>query len=231
MPNKWELVDSWLDDVLDSQRLTLNVTCIPQAFTLSSPPPSIRPGRKREHYARSDPCNGSIVSSPRKRTRTEDDQLTTTAASALDSIQLPSTVPSRSSSPTKIKATSPVRELRSIYRFATPPLKFTTSVDENTPQSVADVICGLPVYGEGVIPGSLKVQSPLHLQTRSSLQIMTNTLRKPSKLPYLLNIFPTSLSMPLRLTTTIRTFGKQLQLYFRERSPVSSTTCPRVHGL
>ncbi|RYN88171.1 hypothetical protein AA0119_g12103 [Alternaria tenuissima] len=95
--------------------------------------------------------------SPRKRTRTQDDQLSvTTATSVLSDIQLPPTAHSRSSSPTKVRANSPVRELRDIYRFATPPLKYTTSADENTPQSVLDMIHRLPLHGVGVIPDSLK---------------------------------------------------------------------------
>ncbi|KAI9775011.1 MAG: hypothetical protein M1839_001611 [Geoglossum umbratile] len=182
MPDDWDFVDSWLDDVLNPQRLkTLSlksasisprdgITRIVQQIA-SPPPPSIWPRRpsytppsaskhpslKRRRCAPLNSYNCDIMPSPHKRNRTQDDQLsTTTATSALSDIQLPPTVRSRSSSPTKVKTTSPVRKLREIYRFASPPLKYTISVDENTPQSVVDMIHGLPLHGVGVIPGSLK---------------------------------------------------------------------------
>jgi hypothetical protein len=256
MPDKWDFVDSWLDGVLDSHRLKTpslksasispqdSITRIAQRIALSSPPPSIRPRRpsytppsasnhpslKRKRYALSNSYNGSTMPSPRKRTRNQDDQLSTTATSALNDIQLTPTVHSRSSSPTKVKATSPVRELRVIYRFASPPLKFTSSVDENTPQSIVDMVRGLPLHGVGVIPGSLKVRPSLCPRTRASRQVMTDTLRKPSKQPCLLKIFPTTLSMTLHLATAIRTSGEQLQTHFREQGPVSSTTGRKPHG-
>jgi hypothetical protein len=184
MPDDWDFVDSWLDDVLNSQRLKTpfpkpafishgdGITRIAQQIAPPSPPPSIWSGRpsytppsaskhpflKRKRRARSNSYNCGIMPSPRQRTRTQDDQLSiTTATSALSDIQLPSTAHSRSSSPTKVRANSPVRELRDIYRFASPPLKYTTSVDENTPQNVVDMIQGLPLHGVGVIPSSLKV--------------------------------------------------------------------------
>jgi hypothetical protein len=182
MPNNWDFVDSWLDDVLNSLKAsplksasikpqdgTIHIT---RQIALSSPPPSIRSRKpsytppstskhlflKRKCYAHSNSYNSNNMPSPRKRTRTKDDQLSIiTAPSALSDIQLPPTAYSRSSSPTKVKATSPVHELREIYRFATPPLKYIMSVDENTPQSVIDIIHGLPLHGVGVIPWSLKV--------------------------------------------------------------------------
>jgi hypothetical protein len=174
MPDKWDFVDSWLDDVLNSQCLK---TSSPKPASISpqnappSPSPSIWPGRpsytppsaskhpslKRRRCTRSNSYNCDIMPSPHKRIRTQNDQLSTTTTSALSDIRLPPTAHSRSSSPTKVKATSPVRELREIYRFATPPLKYIISVDENTPQSVVDIIHGLPLHGVGVIPGSLKV--------------------------------------------------------------------------
>ncbi|KAI9865469.1 MAG: hypothetical protein M1813_002359 [Trichoglossum hirsutum] len=163
MPDEWDFVDSWLDDVLDSQCLKTpslksasispryGIACTAQQIAPPSPPPSTskHPSLKRKRCA--------IMPSPRKRIRTRDDQLsTTTATSALSDIQLPPKAHSRSSSPTKVKATSPVRELRDIYRFASPPLKYIKSVNENTPQSVVDIIRGLPLHGAGVIPSSLK---------------------------------------------------------------------------
>ncbi|KAI9767242.1 MAG: hypothetical protein M1840_005842 [Geoglossum simile] len=163
MPNNRGFVDSWLDDVLNSLKTPSlksasispqdGITCIAQQIAPSSPPPSIQSGRP----SYTPPSAPKHLSLKRKRTRTKDDQLsTTTATSALSDIQLPPTAYSRSSSPTKVKATSPVRELREVYRFASPPLKYTISVDENTPQSVIDIIHGLPLHGVGVIPWSLK---------------------------------------------------------------------------
>lgn len=235
MPNDWDFVDSWLDNVLSSQRLETPspkpasishgdaITRIAQQIAPPSPPPSIWPERpsytppsaskhpslKRKRCAPSYNCD--IMPSPRKRTRTQDDQLsTTTATSALSDIQLPPTAHSRSSSPTKVRANSPVRELRDIYRFASPPLKYTTSVDENTPQSVVDMIHGLPLHGVGVIPGSLKVGSSPYRRTRALRQVVTDTSRKPSKQPCLLKIFPTTPLMPLYLTigSPTRTSGE-----------------------
>lgn len=112
-----------------------------------------------KRHANASLCNCDTMPSPRKRTRTQDDQLSiTTATSAFSDIQLPPAVRSRSSSPAKVRANSPVRELRDIYRFATPPLKYNTSADENTPQSVLDMIHRLPLHGVGVIPSALKVR-------------------------------------------------------------------------
>ncbi|KAI9771587.1 MAG: hypothetical protein M1840_001802 [Geoglossum simile] len=183
MPDDWDFVDSWLDDVLNSQRLRTpslksasispqdGIPRTAQQIAPPSPTPSNWPGRpsysppsaskhpslKGRCCAHSNSYNCDIMPSPHKRVRAGDDWLsTTTATSALSDIQLPPTAHSRSSSPTNIKATSSVRELRAIYRYASPPLKFTTSVDENTPQSVVDMIRGLPLHGVGVIPGSLK---------------------------------------------------------------------------
>jgi hypothetical protein len=111
---------------------------------------------KQNYHAYSNPHNGDIMPSPRKRTRTQDDQLSiATTTSGFRNIQL---FPTTNSQPSKVRSNSPVRELRVIYRSATPPLKYTTSADEHTPQSVLDLIHGLPLHGIGVIPGSLKVQ-------------------------------------------------------------------------
>ena len=164
MPDGWGFIDSWLDGVLGSRCLETpslksastspryGIAWTAQQTAPPSPPHSAskHPSLKRKRCA--------IMLSPRKRVRDGDDRLsTTTATSSLSDIQLPPTAHSRSSSPTEVKATSFVRELRAIYRYASPPLKFTTSVDENTPQSVVDMIRELPLHGGGVIPGSLKV--------------------------------------------------------------------------
>ncbi|KAH0558699.1 hypothetical protein GP486_004648 [Trichoglossum hirsutum] len=172
MSDDWDFIDSWLDNVLSSQHLeTLplksasissqdSITSVAQQIVPPSPPSSIFPGRpslKQKRRARSDSYNCDTMPSPRKRIRAQDDQPSiTTATSAFSDIQLAPTAHSRSSSPTKVKATSSVRELRDIYRFASPPLKFATSVDENTPQYIIDMIHGLPLHGVGVIPSSLK---------------------------------------------------------------------------
>ena len=175
MAGEWDFVCSWASDTprkyLEAPAASIshieNTACIAPA----SPPPSISfkkashrqtskvPTLKRKCFACSDSYHCDAMPSPRKRTRTQDDQLPiTTATSALSDIQLPPTVQSRSSSPAKVRANSPVRELRDIYRFATPPLKYTTSADENTPASVLDLIRMLPLHGVGVIPSSLKVR-------------------------------------------------------------------------
>jgi len=152
MPEEWDFIHSWIALRCECLEAPLPThasighrddnTCIAPA----SPPPSIRREklsysprlasrypyfkRKRSYY-----CD--TMPSPRKRTRTQDDQLSiTTAISVLTDIHLPPTVHSRSSSPINVRANSPVHELRDIYRFATPPLKYTTSADEHTPQSV-----------------------------------------------------------------------------------------------
>lgn len=180
MTDEWAFVYSWMDDIINPECLqTLSptpvsvghrddiarvapaspplssqsekLTCIFRSTAKSSPLK-----RKRCIHSNSSNCDNM---SPRKRTRTQDDQLSmTTATSVLTDMQLAPTAHSRSSYPTKVRANSPVRELREIYRFATPPLKYTTSADQNTPQSVLDMISGLPLHGVGVIPGSLQVQ-------------------------------------------------------------------------
>jgi hypothetical protein len=246
MPNDWNFVDSWLDDVLSFQRLETStpqmpafinhgdaITRIAQQAAPPSPPPSNWPERpsytppsgskhpslKRKHRACFD--NDNIMSSPRKRQKTQSDQRSiTTVTPVLSDIQLP---PTRPSSPTKVKAESPVRELRDIYRYAKPPLKYTTSVDENTPQSVVDMIRGLPLHGVNVIPGFLKVGLSSCSRTRALRQMMTDTSRKPFKQPCLLKIFPTTPFRPRHRTTgpPTRISGKQPQIYLRERSPVS----------
>lgn len=175
MSDDWDFIDSWLDDVLNSQHLK---TSSSESASFSpidpppSPPPSIWPKRpsctppsaskhpslKRKRCACLNSYNCDIMPSPRKRTRTKDDQLsTTTTTSVLSDTQPPSTAHPRSPPLAKAKTTSSVHELRETYLFASPPLKFTTSIDGNTPQSVVNMIHGLPLHGVGVIPGSLKV--------------------------------------------------------------------------
>lgn len=107
---------------------------------------------KQNYYAYSKSHNDDTMPSPRKRTR---DQLSiTTASSGFNNIQL---LPTTTSQPSKVRSNSPVRELRVIYRSATPSLKYAISADENTPQNVLDLIHELPLHGVGVVPSSLKV--------------------------------------------------------------------------
>jgi hypothetical protein len=175
MSDEWDSVDSWLEDVLNSQRLRTSSPRpasisyeddIAQQIAPSSPlstiwlkglpctsPSALKsPSLKRK---RSNSYNYDTMPSPRKRLRTQDDQLSIT--SALGDIKLLPTALSRSSSPTKVKANSPIHEPRETYRFASPSLRYTISIDENTPQSVIDIIHELPRHGVGIIPGSLKV--------------------------------------------------------------------------
>lgn len=65
-----------------------------------------------------------------------------------------------------MRAGSPSRELREIYRFATPPLKFSPSPDDTTPKFVLDLIKSLPLNGVSVIPVGLKqrIQSKYPLE-------------------------------------------------------------------
>ena len=185
MSEDWDFVESWLDDIPGSQPDKIASIEPPEpvheAFAAAAPritnlalpptpPASSWPGkpspaphpaaqyqplkRKRSACAHSNPQTG--MSSPRKRTGTHDDQASaTTATSAFSDIRL--TAGSRSSSPTKVRASSPVRELRNIYAFASPPLKCSTAADADTPRRVLELIRGLPLHGVGVIPGSLKV--------------------------------------------------------------------------
>lgn len=180
MTEEWGFVYLWMDDIVNPEYLqALSPTPVSVGHrdgitrvAPASPPLSVQSEKltctyrstakssslKRKRCIRSNSSNCDNMS-PRKRTRTQDDQLSvTTATSALSDVQLPPTAHSRFSPPTKVRANSPVRELRDIYRFATPPLKYTTSADHNTPQSVLDMISGLPLHGVGVIPDSLKVQ-------------------------------------------------------------------------
>jgi hypothetical protein len=176
MPDKWDFVRSWLafscechepqsSTPASVDRRDSNTCIAPASPPLSTRPervpqsPSKYPPLKRKRHASSNSYKCDIMPSPRKRTRTQDDQLSiTTTTSAFSDLQLPPTTHSRFSSLAKVRANSPVRELREIYRFATPPLKYTTSADENTPQSVLDMLHRLPLHGVGVIPDSLKVR-------------------------------------------------------------------------
>src|SRR5437867_4147723 len=58
----------------------------------------------------------------------------------------------------RIRPSSTPRDLREVYGFAKPPLKFVLTLNENTPTSIRDLYEKLNQTGEGVIPLELKVK-------------------------------------------------------------------------
>lgn len=118
---------------------------------LSSPPASPRSilpaieecslRRKRRHSDQ--PKDHRTMSrSPPKKPRTA--QSATSDAQVSD-ISLPPL-------PDRVRPSSPPRELRDIYKYAKPPLKFATSPNENTPAYILELYQGLQQSGVGIIP-------------------------------------------------------------------------------
>ncbi|KAF2453844.1 hypothetical protein BDY21DRAFT_355262 [Lineolata rhizophorae] len=105
--------------------------------------------------------------SPRKKRRCDDDgQSVSTASPALDvnSVHFPQESVGSGSTEyafsnnagRRVRANSPSRELRAVYSHATPPIRFTTAVNEDTPAVVLELLERLPVGPEGVVPASVK---------------------------------------------------------------------------
>jgi hypothetical protein len=116
-------------------------------------PPSLRKAQFETHKrAAVNPSLDSVehtgLHSPRKRQRSAFSDVGST--SHLSDVSIPYL-------PAKVRADNPSRELREIYKFATPPLKFSLSPDDTTPKFVLDLIKSLPLDGASVIPVGLKV--------------------------------------------------------------------------
>jgi len=185
MPQDWEFLLSWLASTTTpplsatspngrggrckrpSSQLSLLRTSPFEAHHSAGPPQLSPPATVREDSAslgyrpktgrqtslKQYPLHSDTMGtpSPRKR-RIVAETSDVGSVSQLSDYTLP-----RSSSPTKVRAGSPVRELRDIYKFASPPLRYTTSVDDTTPKLVLNLVRNLPLYGVGVIPSGLKV--------------------------------------------------------------------------
>jgi len=86
--------------------------------------------------------------SPKKR---KPNQQSDVISDALSEISLPPP------SSDRVRPSSPPRELREIYRYAKPPLRFITTPDERTPPCVLDLYRKLQKSAAAVIPATLKV--------------------------------------------------------------------------
>jgi len=150
-------------EVSPGQNISSLLPFTPDTPNLLSPPsvceqqpPSLRKAQFETHKRAA--LNPSLDSaehtgshSPRKRQRSAFSDVGST--SQLSDASTPNL-------PAKVRAGSPSRELREIYRFATPPLKFSPSPDDTTPKFVLDLIKSLPLNGVSVIPVGLKVSIP-----------------------------------------------------------------------
>ncbi|KAI9767019.1 MAG: hypothetical protein M1840_005978 [Geoglossum simile] len=136
--------------------------------TIDTPPPSsvgstFEPEKRKHSSFAVMPLSDSGRGSPKKRKAGSADAIST-ASGNLDVNAFaftPSLTGDEPGSASRMRPQSPSRDLRETYRFARPPLRFSQSMDENSPQTAQELFSLLPLadtYACGVIPMNFKAR-------------------------------------------------------------------------